>query len=112
MSTGTIPQATISVTTFPHHLADSKSHSFTVPSLQFVTYPNDQGLVSLVINRVLCCIFRWPELRPALLTLASASEAATRAALAANLHRLADTLPEQLAAQMLLPTTEVCFHAL
>ena len=38
---------------------------------------------------------------------ASAPEAATRAALAGNLHRLAEVLPTEMTAQVLLPTTEV-----
>lgn len=50
---------------------------------------------------------RWHALKPALLTLASAPETATRAALAGNLHRLAEVLPSQMAGQVLLPTTEV-----
>jgi len=51
---------------------------------------------------------RWEALKPALVVLASAPEAATRAALAGNLHRLAEVLPEEMAADVLLPTTEVC----
>jgi len=50
---------------------------------------------------------RWQSLKPALLTLASAPEAVTRAALAGNLHRLAEVLPGEMAAEVLLPTTEV-----
>lgn len=50
---------------------------------------------------------RWPALQPALQSLAAAPEAATRAALASNLHRLAEVLPSKMAGQVLLPTTEV-----
>ena len=51
---------------------------------------------------------RWEALTPALQILASASEPGTRAALAANLHRLGQLIPEERqAAQILLPLVEV-----
>lgn len=50
---------------------------------------------------------RWISLQPALVTLASAPEVATRTALASNLHRLAEVLPNDKAAEVLLPITEV-----
>ena len=52
---------------------------------------------------------RWESLTPALDILASATEPGTRAALAANLHRLGMLIPEERqAAQILLPLVEVC----
>lgn len=51
---------------------------------------------------------RWEAITPALQVLAAASEPATRAALAANLHRLGKLVPEERqAAQILLPIVEV-----
>lgn len=50
---------------------------------------------------------KWNKLCPALLKLASAPEAATRAALAGNLHRLAEALPDEVCGDALLSTTEV-----
>ena len=51
---------------------------------------------------------RWEALTPALHVLSSAAEPGTRAALAANLHRLGLLIPEERqAVQILLPVVEV-----
>lgn len=51
---------------------------------------------------------RWEALTPALQVLASATEPGTRAALAANLHRVGELIPEERqAVQILLPIVEV-----
>ena len=52
---------------------------------------------------------RWMLLQPALKILAGASEPVTRAALAGNLHRLAQALPDRECRPDLLATTEVCY---
>lgn len=50
---------------------------------------------------------RWPVLQPALQALTEAPEPAARAALASNLHRLAEVLPKEMVGQVLLSSTEV-----